>query len=177
MRSSPKPDTARSQPMMDARALGPYMKRERKILITIILIIIVIILSAPPRIVYARRSQIHENATLIRCTQLLLSRKGSYTGPIDGECNIQTQEAIKEYKSLPPATSSGEICRIQFLVDLNDKLTASLSTSTPEASIRAEIDKLKSDLSNTVTTINGINGGMSTHFVTLSNSMATVGQS
>jgi hypothetical protein len=44
-------------------------------------------------------------------------------------------------------------------------------------SIRAEIDKLKSDLSNTVTTINGINGGMSTHFVTLSNSMATVRQS
>jgi hypothetical protein len=167
--------------MTDAH-IGTLFERRtaRKILTAITLIIIIIVLCALPWTVYARRSQIHENATLIRYTQLLLSHKGFYTGPIDGECNIQTQQAIEKFKGLSPATPSREICRIQFLEELNDKLAASLSAGPSEshdivsqnntgernlASIQAEIDKLKYDLSNTITTINGINGGMSTHFI------------
>lgn len=167
------------------------MKSEtaRNILTTITLIIVIIMLCAIPWRAYARRSQIHENANLIRYTQFLLSRKGFYTGPIDGGCNIQTQQAIEKYKGLPPATPSDEICTKQFLEGLNDKLAASLSTGTSEshdiasqnitgernlALIQADIDKLKSELSHTITTIDGINGGMSTHFINLSNSMATI---
>jgi hypothetical protein len=71
---------------------------ERKILTLITLLIMLFFLCAPTLIVYARISRSNENANVIRYTQLLLSRKGGYTGPIDGQCNTPTQQAIGKYK-------------------------------------------------------------------------------
>jgi hypothetical protein len=58
----------------------------------------------PPFVVYARISLTYENANIVRDAQLLLSLKGFYTGPLDGLCKTQTQQAIEKYKGLPTTT-------------------------------------------------------------------------
>jgi hypothetical protein len=173
------------------------MKREvvRKIQITITTIIMLLCICYPPVAVYAGRNQDNKDSKLISYTQLLLSLNGFYSGPISGKCNTKTQKAIEKQIGLPAATPSDTFCRKilddlngkKLLEDLNGKLTTSMSTSasgfhdlvaqstTGERNIASEIDKLKSDLSNNITTVNGINEGMSTRFSTLAISMYTIG--
>ena len=52
----------------------------------------------PPFIVYAYNSNAFDNANVVRDTQLLLSLNGFYTGPLDGQCNAQTKQAIEQYE-------------------------------------------------------------------------------
>jgi hypothetical protein len=81
---------------------------------------ILIFICYPPFIVYARAKRSNENAQVMRQTQTLLSRAGKYMGPIDGQCNLQTQEAIKLYKDLAPNIRSANVCKLQLLEEVNE---------------------------------------------------------
>jgi hypothetical protein len=126
-----------------------------------------------------------DETTAIRDAQLLLSLSRLYAGPIDGQCNAKTKQAIADHEGIPVYTTT--MCRIPFLEYLNNKLKASLSTdpskpadvpsqnSAGEQNIQP-LTKVRSDLDKTISTIQGLNEGISTHFITLAyNNASTIG--
>jgi hypothetical protein len=125
-----------------------------------------------------------DNTNAIRDAQLLLTLKRLYTGPIDGQCNTKTREAIADHEGIPDYTTT--ICST-FLEYFNEKLKSSISTDPsnpsdiPRQSSAAEqnnidqlaLAKVRSDLDKTVATIQGLREGISTHFTTLAYNNAT----
>lgn len=176
-----------------ALQLGAHMRRNLFTAIIRYLIrlkVALFILFALPVLVFAYDKQTTDNTNVVRYTQLLLSLNGFYTGPLDGQCKTQTRQAIGTYNAALPNTLPGVGCTSQFLEQLKDKLTASLSTDNSKPhdlssqntagdhnmeSLSATISNIKADLANTTSTVKGINQSLSTHFVTLAYNMATVG--
>jgi hypothetical protein len=66
--------------------VGDNMERKIGHIVILIstLILMLIFICFPPLAVYARISQTTENVNFVRYTQILLSLKGFYTGPLDG---------------------------------------------------------------------------------------------
>jgi hypothetical protein len=156
-----------------------------------------VVIVALPFTLYARDSYARDNANVARDTQLLLSLNGFYTGPIDGLCNAQTKQAIEKYQSTlvktPLTKPLGISCSVQLLETLKNDLSSVLTTDTsatrsgtthakngindtaPINSLAAEIDDVKATIKNTNTALKGISDGISTHFITLFNNLATIG--
>ncbi len=166
----------------------------RKLITGILWVLFIVGLSAPP--LYAYRANNPKDAiniaNVVRDTQLLLSLSGFYAGPLDGQCNAQTREAIEKYVNKSTEAlikKSPDIkCNIEFLDTVKNGLslilTTGMATSQSAASRRThevndklsdELDDIKASIKSTNTALKGITDGFATNFMNQYNSLASTG--
>ncbi|MGC2224596.1 MAG: hypothetical protein WA624_20700 [Methylocella sp.] len=164
-----------------------------KLITGILWVIFIVGLSAPP--LYAYRANNIKGAiniaNVVRDTQLLLSLSGFYAGPLDGQCNAQTREAIEKYINKTDGVlidKSPDIrCNVESLDRVRNGLSLALTTTgtsqkaaTPRTSeindkFSDEVDEIKASIRNTNAALKGITDGFATNFLNQYNGLASTG--
>lgn len=132
----------------------------------------------PTSFIITRNVYALENTNVVRDIQLLLSLHGLYTGPIDGQCNDQTKQAITQYQKSSAnwqGTESHDInCNVDSLNTIKADMGSLLNRANTQATSK-EIEELKTRLNNTNAALKGITDGFASNFINQYNSLTSSG--
>jgi|GEM_PF-3940836 hypothetical protein len=142
--------------------------------------ILIICIFVPALTLHIYNGYAFDNANVVRDTQFLLSLNGSYTGPIDGQCNAQTKQAIAQYQNrlanAPPSVSRDIDCNVELLNTIRNDISTALTTTNATVPSK-EIDEIKTSLKNTNAALKGLTDGFASNFLSQYNSLASSGLS
>jgi hypothetical protein len=148
--------------------------------------VLVLFLFGWPLFTYAYQKSAIHGANLARDIQLLLSLKGLYAGPVDGQCDKETKLAIEKFETVVNNGSPSEAnCNAGVLSDLKNDVKSILIAGTlvqndsasrhKSETLSTEIDDLKVSIINTNAALKGITDGFATNLLNQYNSLASIG--